>query len=75
MQSKTTMPVTDELPFTKIKPREMTDEVMQRDMSYRFAQKLSHDLLEKSLISQVEFDKLSALNREKFKPYLSELLA
>lgn len=74
MQNKTTIPVTDELPISKIEPRRMTDEQMQRDMSFRFAQKISQELLEKGMISQGEFDKLSALNREKFSPYLVELM-
>lgn len=74
MQNKTTIPVTDELPISKIEPRRMTGEQMQQDMSFRFAEKFICDLLEKGLISQGECDKLSALNREKFCPYLAELM-
>lgn len=74
MQSKITIPVTDEPPISKIEPRRMTDEQMQRDMSFRFAQRITQELLEKGLISQGEFNKLSALNREKFCPYLAELM-
>lgn len=74
MEAKTTRQLIGELPISNIEPRQMTDEVMQRDLSYRFAQKFAKDLLDKGLISQGEFDKLSALNREKFSPYLAELL-
>lgn len=75
MEEKITKKFTGNLPISDIKPREMTDELMQRDLSYRFAQKFAKDLFEKGLLSQGEFNKLSALNREKFSPYLSEILA
>lgn len=75
MEAKNTMQVTDGLPTSNIAPRRMTDEMMQRDLSYRFAQKFAEDMFNKGLISQGEFDRLSILNREKFSPYLSEILA
>ena len=60
--------------MTETPPRQMTLEAMQADFEYRMAQKLTKKLLDKGLISEGEFDKISALNREKFSPFLPELL-
>ena len=62
----------DSLP--KINPRCMTKEAMQEDFDYMMAQKMTQALLDGSLITQSEFDKISAKNREKFSPYMAELL-
>lgn len=59
----------------KTVPREMTEEAMQQDIAYRFAQKISQDLLEKGLITNDEFKRLSELNKESYSPYLKELIA
>lgn len=59
----------------KTGPREMTEDAMQQDIAYRFAQKISQDLLEKGLITNDEFKRLSELNKESYSPYLKELIA
>ena len=58
----------------RIKPRRMTEEAMQKDFDYMMAQKLTQALLDNALITRGEFDKISAKNREKFYPYMPELL-
>ena len=55
--------------------RRMTMEAMQADFEYRMAQKITKKLLDQGLISLCEYDKISALNREKFSPFMPELLA
>lgn len=57
-----------------VEPRHMTKEAMQKDFDYMMAQKMTQALLDGSLITQGEFDKISAKNREKFSPYMAELL-
>lgn len=59
----------------KAVPRVMTEEMMQQDLAYRFAQKLSQNLLQKGLITGAEFKRLTDINKESYSPYLKELLA
>ena len=55
--------------------RKMTMEAMQADYEYRMAQRFIKKLLDDGLISLCEYDKISALNREKFCPFMAELIA
>ena len=59
----------------KTAPREMTEEMMQQDLAYRFAQRISQNLLEIGLINDGEFKRLTELNKESYSPYLKELIA
>lgn len=56
-------------------PREMTEEMMQQDIAYRFTQRISQNLFQKGLITESEFNGLTELNKESYSPYLKELLA
>lgn len=58
---------------TKVMPRKMDEIQMQRDMDYILAQKVLSGMLENGLISDDEFNKITALNRKSFSPYLTEL--
>ena len=58
----------------KIPARKMTAEQMQQDFNYKMAQKFTNELLDRGLISVDEFNKITALNRESFSPYLVELM-
>jgi len=55
-------------------PRHMTKEAMQKDFDYMMAQKMTQALLDSGLITQGEFDEISAKNKKKFSPYMAELL-
>lgn len=57
----------------KVLPRKMDEDQMLRDMNYRLAQKIILGMQEKGLISDDEFNKITALNRKSFVPYLTEL--
>lgn len=57
----------------KVMPRKMDEIQMQRDMDYILAQKVLSGMLENGLISDEEFNKITALNRKSFSPYLTEL--
>ncbi|MDO4515002.1 MAG: hypothetical protein Q4B72_13345 [Lachnospiraceae bacterium] len=54
--------------------RVMTEEAMRDDLNYRMAQDLTKQMLENGLISLSEYDKITALNKKKFRPFLAELL-
>jgi len=62
----------DSLP--KINPRCMTKEAMQKDFDYMMAQKMTQALLNNGLITNEEFDKITAKNEEKFSPFMAELM-
>ena len=61
-------------PMADTPARKMTVEAMQADFEYRMAQKFTKKLLDQGLISLCEYDKISTLNREKFCPFMPELL-
>lgn len=55
-------------------PRTMTQEAMQKDFDYEIAQKITKNLLDQGLISIDEYDRISALNLEKFSPFYGDLM-
>ena len=61
-----------------IEPRKLPieknqDDQMQNDMDYNLAQKILKGMFENGLISIDEFNKITALNRQSFSPFLAEL--
>lgn len=57
-----------------VAPRRMTLDSMQKDFEYEMAQKMTKNLLDEGLVSIVEYDRISALNREKFSPFYADLM-
>lgn len=57
-----------------IKPPTLTDEDMQHEYDYYQAQKILEEMQKQGLISVDEFNKITALNREIFCPYLAEIM-
>ncbi len=57
-----------------IKPAALTDEDMQHEYDYHQAQKILEDMRNRGLISDDEFNKITALNRKKFCPYLAKIM-
>lgn len=64
-----------DLPIADINltPTPPTQDQLQRDCGYFQAQKLLKQMLDAGLISLSEFNKITALNRESFSPYLVEI--
>lgn len=58
----------------QVSAREMDIEAMENDFTYLMAQKLTFKLYDEGLISKCEYDKISKLNKEKFCPFLREIL-
>ena len=54
--------------------RMMTKEAMQKDFDYEMAQKITKNLLSEGLISIDEYDRISALNAQKFSPFYADLM-
>ena len=57
------------------KPSALTKEDMQHEYDYYQAQKILEDMQNKGMISDDEFNKITALNRKKFCPYLAEIMS
>ena len=56
------------------KSEKITEDELQNEHDYLVAESLTKKLLEKGLISQDEYDKIVAKNRETFPPLLAEIL-
>lgn len=53
---------------------QMTQEQLQREYDYFMAEKITKDMLKNGLITEGEFNKITALNRKIFSPNLAELM-
>ena len=56
------------------KPEPITEEQMQADFDYYIAQRMLEKMQEKGLITVDEFNKITAVNRKKFSPYLAAIM-
>ena len=56
------------------KKHQYTQEEMQREYDYIRAEQLTRKLLNEGMIMEEEFDKIAALNRKSFSPFLSEIM-
>lgn len=52
----------------------LSTEQLQREFDYIKAEKLMKKMLEQGLITEVEFHKINALNRQTFSPTLAEIM-
>ena len=61
----------------KVNPADVpkpTNEEMQNEYDYLFAEQLTKKLLDEGLISVDEFDKIMAKNRRSFSPFISKII-
>ena len=56
------------------KPEPITQEQIQADFDYYLAQKMLGRMLGKGMITTDEFNKITAVNRKKFSPYLAAIM-
>lgn len=54
--------------------KKMSQEQLQREFDYIQAEKLLKKMLQKGLITEAEFNKIDALNRQTFSPFLAEIM-
>lgn len=52
----------------------LSTEQLQREFDYIKAEKLMKKMLEQGLITEAEFHKINALNRQTFSPTLAEIM-
>lgn len=67
--------ITEEITEKRIESKSVSLEQLQREFDYIRAEKLLKRMLEIGLISEVEFNKISALNRQTFSPVLAKIMA
>ncbi len=68
------MKISDEVIDKSIKLKKMSQEQLQREFDYIQAEKLLRKMLQKGLITEAEFNKIEALNRQSFSPFLAEIM-
>lgn len=51
-----------------------TNAEMQNEYNYILAEQMTRKLLDKGLISEAEFDKIMAKNRQSFSPYILKIM-
>lgn len=56
------------------KKHQYTEEEMQREYDYIRAEQMTRKLLDEGMITEEEFDKITALTRKSFSPFLSEIM-
>lgn len=61
-------------PLAIPKKTPLSAEALQREFDYYRAEKLLRKMLEKGLITEVEFNKIDAQNRKTFSPFLKEIM-
>lgn len=66
--------ITEEGQMPSRNPRTFTMGELQQEYDYYMAQKLLKKLREVDLISEGEFNKITAKNRQTFSPYLAEIM-
>lgn len=73
-ENRTVTKITEQSQFPAPSKYQMTEEQMRRDYYYCLAQKIVKAMLDKGLISDDEFNKITEKNRQTFSPYLVEIM-
>ncbi|WP_139904016.1 SHOCT domain-containing protein [Clostridium thermarum] len=66
--------VSDETTENRIEAKRVSQEQLKCEFDYIQAEKLLRKMLQKGLITEVEFNKIDALNRQTFSPFLAEIM-
>jgi len=73
-EDKKVMKISDGVIDKSIELKKMSQEQLQREFDYIQAEKLLRKMLQKGLITEAEFNKIEALNRQSFSPFLAEIM-
>jgi hypothetical protein len=66
--------ITEEITENRINSKKILLEQLQREFNYVQAEKLLKKMHNQGLITDVEFDKVTALNRQVFSPFLARIM-
>lgn len=73
-ENRTVTKITEQNQFPVPLKYKMTEEQMRKDYYYCLAQKIIKTMLDKGLITNNEFKKITEKNRQIFSPYLAEIM-
>lgn len=73
-EDKKVTKISDKVIDKSIESKRVSQEQLQREFDYIQAEKLLRNMLEKGLITEIEFHKIDALNRQTFSPFLAEIM-
>lgn len=73
-ETKSVLKTTDIASHLKLEPSPITNIELQRDYDYFRAQEVAKSMLDSGLISLLEFNKLTLLNRQTFSPMYVEIM-
>ena len=73
-ENKIVTKITEETVENRIEPKSVSQEQLQHEFDYIQAEKLLKKMLDKGLITADELDKITALNRQTFSPFLAEIM-
>ncbi len=68
------MKVTDTIPEISIEKKTISQDQLQREFDYIRAQMVLENLVQKGLISELEFNKITKLNRQSYTPALAQIM-
>lgn len=68
------MKVTDTIPEITIERKQISQDQLQREFDYMRAQIVLENLVQKGFISELEFNKITKLNRQSFTPALAQIM-
>ncbi|WP_026561379.1 SHOCT domain-containing protein [Bacillus sp. J37] len=66
--------ISDVIIDKSVELKRVSQEQLQREFDYIQAEKLLRKMLGKGLITEIEFHKIDALNRQTFSPFLAEIM-
>lgn len=73
-ENRTVTKITEQSQFSVTLKYQMTEEQMRKDYYYYLAQKIIKSMLDKGLITDDEWGKITEKNRQTFSPYLVEIM-
>lgn len=73
-ENRTVTKITEQSQFSVPLKYQITEEQMRKDYYYSLAQKVIKTMLDKGLISDDEFNKITKKIRQTFSPYLAEIM-
>mgnify|MGYP001492326965 CR=1 FL=1 len=73
-ENKNVQQITEETFESNDLKRRMSEEQIQREFNYIQAENILKKMLEKGLINEVEFDRITELNRKTFSPFLAKVM-
>jgi len=68
------MKVTDTIPEITVEKNPISQDQLQKEFDYMRAQMILENLVQKGLISDLEFNKITKLNRQSFAPALAQIM-